>query len=132
MKKILVSKKVWREIHRIKNDNDLGSFSKTVDYLISKGETSPKTPNPHHSEKTAENLEEKDIVEIRNRVDTLIKSKNPEGKASENQHSIAKVEILCLQCSGVFLLDESYDEMGFIVCPYCNHRNDIIYLERGE
>ena len=81
MKKISISKTTWKKLHKIKNVKGLGSFSKTVDYLITfyylKGENSQKLKGSDSGEKTPYNLQEKpDILEIGKHVDMLIKVKN--------------------------------------------------------
>lgn len=82
MKKISISKTTWKKLHKIKNVKGLGSFSKTVDYLITfyylKGENSQKLKGSDSGEKTPYNLQEKDIVEIERCIDLLVKTKNPE------------------------------------------------------
>lgn len=136
MKNIAVSNETKKKLMQIKKHRNFKHYNALICWLLEREslleEKNHKITDQVSVEKHSGFLRKKtDLADIRNRVDLLIKSKNPRGKASENQRSIAKVEILCLQCNGVFLLDESNDEMG-IVCPHCNHRNDIIYLEDKE
>ena len=64
MKKILVSKRTWRTIRKIKNQHNIVNFSKTVDYLIN---VKPR-------------LHQESLQEIQKHVDEVIKAKNLEEK----------------------------------------------------
>ena len=77
MKKISVSKGSWRHLCRIKNDQNLTSLSKTIDYLIFKEEKLSEIQDLDYGENIIKSRE-KDIVEIEKNVDLLIKNKKSE------------------------------------------------------
>ena len=64
MKKISISKKVWKQLYKIKNERNLSSLSKTVEYLINsqhvlKGEKPQKKIDPVSLKKNSGFIEEK-------------------------------------------------------------------------
>ena len=111
MKKIVVSKGTWRIIRKIKNQQGLSNFSKTIDYLIN---LKPRLP-------------QESLQELHRHVDELINAKNLEEKITEKQSGI---ELQCLQCGSIpFKLEEAVcDEFGTI-CPFCGYFHSLIIVQ---
>jgi len=115
MKKIVVSKRTWRILRKIKNQNSLGNFSKTIDYLIN---LKPK-------------LNRVSMHEIHRRVDELINAKNLEEKIAKKQSSV--IELQCMQCGSTpFKLDESVCDEAGIICPFCGCFHGITICQCDE
>lgn len=81
MKKIHVSKGVWRQLRYIKNKKHLSSFSKVVEYLVNsqhvlKGENLQKITDESHGAENIEILEVKMVLDdIHARVDQILQEK---------------------------------------------------------
>ena len=108
MKKILVSKRTWRTIRKIKNQHNIVNFSKTVDYLIN---VKPRLP-------------QESLQEIQKHVDEVIKAKNLEEKPQSVNLDI--IRFICLQCGQPFEFSrEQQDETQGIQCSYCGFHHSI-------
>jgi rubrerythrin len=101
MKKIPVSKRVWRQLCKIKNKQNLSSLSKVVEYLVD----FPRV------------LKGENLQEIHRRVDELIKAKNFEEKSQDDN----VLDFMCVQCGHVFKFDKVHQdpEIG-LSCPQCD------------
>lgn len=99
MKKIVVSKRTWRTLRKIKNQHNFVNFSKTVDYLI---DLKPK-------------LNRESMQEIHHRVDELINAKNLEENSEYDG-----LDCVCFQCGEPFKLRLiEHDKTEGLQCPNC-------------
>ena len=51
MKKVMVTKKVWRRLHQIKRDQVLNNGSQTIAFLINSYVSKPEKPNKSTEQK---------------------------------------------------------------------------------
>jgi len=108
MKKIVVSKRTWRTLRKMKNQQGLSNFSKTIDYLIN---VIPRLP-------------QESLQEIHRRVDELIKAKNLEEKPQSINPDV--IRFICLQCGQPFEFSrEPQDKVEAIQCSYCGFHHSI-------
>ena len=127
MKNIKVSKRTWRLISWIKNEQGLASFSKAVDWLIDEhnnlhGENLYKNQETDHAEKTIKNPQEKiSMDEIERHIDNLVMSDYEKSGVSinENTPSAYGLTCQCLHCHDFFDLDLSSRGQEELTCPHC-------------
>ena len=127
MKNITVSKRTWKLIRKIKDERDLASFSKAVDFLIDEHnslqrENLYKNQETGYAEKTIKNPEEMIIIdEIERHIDRLVLSdyKKSEVSAKECVQSAYGLTCQCLHCHDFFDLDLSSRGQEELTCPHC-------------
>ena len=115
MKRIAISKRLWRQLHRLKNQWGLTTIPRTIEYLIdSKG-----------------CLLQENLQVIHLLVDELLNVKNLEEKVAKKQSSV--LEFQCLQCSSPsFKLDEFICFETGIICPFCGYFYGILVDQKVE
>jgi hypothetical protein len=142
MKNITVSKRTWKLIRKIKDERDLASFSKAVDFLIDEHnslqlENLYKNQETDYAEKTIKNPEEKIIIdEIERHIDKLVLSgyKKPGVPINEDAQSAYGLTCQCFHCEDFFDLDSLPREPEELTCPHCGWYFGIylIWDDQGE
>lgn len=135
MKNLRVSKKVWKQVKKLRNELEFKHNSKTIQWLFDrslKEENLQKITDESHGAENIKILEVKMVLDdIHARVDQIIHNENLEEKIAKKQSSV--IELQCMQCGSTpFKLDKSVCDEAGIICPFCGYFHGIIIDQGGN